>query len=80
MGDKPEGPKGAEPCRASSYIRKSTLSAPELVAMYPYLPVIAESFEEGNGEYRPRIPQYPETLLSGSGVVGGRVRTEALGG
>jgi multiple sugar transport system substrate-binding protein len=45
---------------ASSYIRKSTLSDPELVAAYPYLPVIAESFEEGNGEYRPRIPQYPE--------------------
>jgi multiple sugar transport system substrate-binding protein len=45
---------------ASSYIRKSTLSDPELVAKYPYLPVIAESFENGNGEYRPRIPQYPE--------------------
>ena len=45
---------------ASSYIRKSTLSDPELVARYPYLPVIAESFENGNGEYRPRIPQYPE--------------------
>ena len=40
---------------ASSYIRKSTLSDPELVARYPYLPVIAESFENGNGEYRPRI-------------------------
>ena len=45
---------------ASSYLRKSTLSDPELVAKYPYLPVIAESFENGNGEYRPRIPQYPE--------------------
>ena len=22
--------------------------------------MIAESFEHGNGEYRPRIPQYPE--------------------
>jgi multiple sugar transport system substrate-binding protein len=45
---------------ASSYLRKSTLKDPELLAKYPYLPVIAESFEKGNGEYRPRIPQYPE--------------------
>jgi multiple sugar transport system substrate-binding protein len=45
---------------ASSYIRKSTLKDPDLLAKYPYLPVIAESFEHGNGEYRPRIPQYPE--------------------
>ena len=45
---------------ASSYIRKSTLEDPELLAKYPYLPVIAQSFEHGNGDYRPRIPQYPE--------------------
>ena len=32
----------------------------ELLQRYPYLPVIATSFENGNGEYRPRIPQYPE--------------------
>jgi multiple sugar transport system substrate-binding protein len=45
---------------ASSYLRKSTLKDPDLLAKHPYLPVIAESFEKGNGEYRPRIPQYPE--------------------
>jgi len=45
---------------ASSYLRKSTLQDRDLLARYPYLPVIAESFEQGNGEYRPRIPQYPE--------------------
>lgn len=45
---------------ASSYLRKSTLQDRDLLARYPYLPVIAESFEKGNGEYRPRIPQYPE--------------------
>jgi multiple sugar transport system substrate-binding protein len=45
---------------ASSYLRKSTLADPDLLERYPYLPVIAESFEHGNGEYRPRIPEYPE--------------------
>lgn len=45
---------------ASSYLRRSTLADKDLLARYPYLPVIAKSFESGNGEYRPRIPQYPE--------------------
>jgi multiple sugar transport system substrate-binding protein len=45
---------------ASSYIRKSTLQDPDLLAKYPYLPIIAQSFEHGNGDFRPRIPQYPE--------------------
>jgi multiple sugar transport system substrate-binding protein len=45
---------------ASSYLRKSTLQDPELLARFPWLPVIAESFANGNGDYRPRIPQYPE--------------------
>jgi multiple sugar transport system substrate-binding protein len=41
-------------------MRRSTLADPELQKQFPYLPVIAESFENGNGEFRPRIPQYPE--------------------
>ena len=45
---------------AGSYIRKSTLADPELNAKYPFLPVIAKSFENADGDYRPRIPQYPE--------------------
>lgn len=45
---------------AGSYIRKSTLADPELNAKYPFLPIIAKSFENADGDYRPRIPQYPE--------------------
>ncbi len=41
-------------------IRKSTTSDPEVVAKYPFMAVIDTSFTNGNGEYRPRIPQYPE--------------------
>jgi multiple sugar transport system substrate-binding protein len=39
-------------------IRRSTLEAPELVAEYPWFPLMLESFEKGDGDYRPRIPQY----------------------
>jgi multiple sugar transport system substrate-binding protein len=45
---------------AGSYLRKSEMTDPDLLAKYPFLPVLAESFEKGNGDYRPRIPQYPE--------------------
>ena len=45
---------------AGSYIRKSTLADAELNAKYPFLPIIAKSFENADGDYRPRIPQYPE--------------------
>ena len=39
-------------------IRRSTLEDPELNAEYPWLPVLLEAFEKGDGDYRPRIPQY----------------------
>ncbi|NUQ38175.1 MAG: extracellular solute-binding protein [Caldilineales bacterium] len=39
-------------------IRRSTMTDPELVALYPWLPILLESFEKGDGDYRPRIPQY----------------------
>ncbi len=39
-------------------IRRSTLTDPELVAMYPWFPLMLESFEKGDGDYRPRIPEY----------------------
>lgn len=45
---------------AGSYIRKSELIDPDLLKKYPFLPVVAEAFEKGNGDFRPRIPQYPE--------------------
>ena len=39
-------------------IRRSTLEDPELVAMYPWFPLMLKSFENGDGDYRPRIPTY----------------------
>lgn len=39
-------------------IRRSTLEDPELVAEYPWFPILLESFEKGDGDYRPRIPEY----------------------
>lgn len=45
---------------AGSFMRRSQMTDPDLLAKFDFLPVIAETYENGNGEYRPRIPQYPE--------------------
>jgi multiple sugar transport system substrate-binding protein len=45
---------------ASSYLRVSETHDPDLLAKFPFLPVIDEVFVHGDGEYRPRIPQYPQ--------------------
>lgn len=45
---------------AGSFMRKSQMTDPDLLAKFDFLPVIATTYENGNGEYRPRIPQYPE--------------------
>ena len=42
------------------YIRMSNLADEELAAQYPFLPVIDACFRNGDGEYRPRIPEYPQ--------------------
>lgn len=39
-------------------IRRSTLEDAELVKEYPWFPLILQSFEKGDGDYRPRIPEY----------------------
>jgi multiple sugar transport system substrate-binding protein len=39
-------------------IRRSTLEDAELNKEYPWFPLLLESFEKGDGDYRPRIPQY----------------------
>jgi multiple sugar transport system substrate-binding protein len=39
-------------------IRRSTLTDPELLAEKPWLTTMLEIFENGDGDYRPRIPQY----------------------
>lgn len=45
---------------AGSFMRISQMTDPDLVAKFDFLPVVATVYENGNGEYRPRIPQYPE--------------------
>ena len=45
---------------AGGFTRKSEMTDPDLLAKYDFLPVIAETFEHGNGDFRPRIPEYPE--------------------
>ncbi len=44
----------------SSFIRKSQTHDPDVAKKYPFINVIDETFEHGDGEYRPRIPQYPQ--------------------
>lgn len=41
-------------------IRMSTSQDADVIEMFPHMPIIHESFLNGNGDYRPRIPQYPE--------------------
>jgi multiple sugar transport system substrate-binding protein len=45
---------------AGSYLRISETHDKDLLAKYDFLPVIDQTFVNGDGEYRPRIPQYPE--------------------
>jgi multiple sugar transport system substrate-binding protein len=45
---------------ASSYLRISETHDADLLAKFPFLPVIDETFMNGDGDYRPRIPQYPQ--------------------
>ncbi len=39
-------------------IRRSTLEDADLNARFPWFPVLLRSFEQGDGDYRPRIPEY----------------------
>lgn len=45
---------------AGGVIRASTTHDPKLLKKFPFYAVIDASFVHGNGEFRPRIPQYPE--------------------
>jgi multiple sugar transport system substrate-binding protein len=60
---------------AGSYLRKSELTDKDLLAKYPFLPVIATSFENGDGDFRPRIPQYPEL----QDLIGGAINSVLVG-
>ena len=45
---------------AGGVIRLSTTHDPALLKKFPFYSVVDASFIHGNGEFRPRIPQYPE--------------------
>ena len=45
---------------AGSFLRKSEMTDADLTAKFPFLPVVAKSFENGDADYRPRIPEYPK--------------------
>ena len=45
---------------AGGVMRKSTTADKDVIEKYPFMSVIDESFMNGDGDYRPRIPQYPE--------------------
>ena len=57
-------------------IRKSTTHDPDLLKKYPFMTVIDISFTNGNGEYRPRIPQYPQI----QDILGSAVNAVLAGG
>lgn len=39
-------------------LRISTMKDPEINQKLPWMPILLESFQNGDGNYRPRIPQY----------------------
>jgi multiple sugar transport system substrate-binding protein len=39
-------------------LRISTMKDPEIVKALPWMPILLDSFMKGDGDYRPRIPQY----------------------
>jgi len=39
-------------------LRYSTMTDPEIVEALPWMPMLLEGFENGDGDYRPRIPEY----------------------
>ena len=42
------------------FIRRSTVRDAELRMRFPFLAVVDQSLENGDGDFRPRIPQYPQ--------------------
>jgi len=56
-------------------IRRSTLTDPDLVKKYPWFPVLLQSFEKGDGDYRPRQPWYSKM----EDVIGTQVNAYLVG-
>lgn len=76
-----EGQKDLAMLGSGGFIRMSNLKDPDLLKKFPFLPVIAASFEKANGDYRPRIPEYPEIQdilgTSVNGVLAGNADPKA---
>lgn len=62
---------------AGIYIRKSTVEDPVLVEKYPFLPVVAEALANGDGDARPRVPQYAE-IENAIGIAVSKVLTQGV--
>jgi multiple sugar transport system substrate-binding protein len=62
---------------AGTYIRKSTAEDPELTAEFPFQPVIAEALANGDGDARPRVPQYSE-IENAIGIAVSKVLTQGV--
>ncbi|MCF2971805.1 substrate-binding domain-containing protein [Synechococcus sp. Nb3U1] len=62
---------GSEP------IRRSTLTDPDLLAEFPYFAEVLPSLEQGDGDFRPRVPQYAR-LQDALGLVVNQVITDQL--
>jgi multiple sugar transport system substrate-binding protein len=62
---------GSEP------IRRSTLTDPDLLAEFPYFSQVLPSLEQGDGDFRPRVPQYAR-LQDALGLVVNQVITDQL--
>lgn len=55
-----EGQKELAMLGSGGFIRMSSLKDPDLLKKFPFLPVLDASFRKANGDYRPRVPEYPE--------------------
>lgn len=55
-----EGQKDLAMLGSGGFIRVSSLKDQDLLKKFPFLPVIDTSFQKANGDYRPRVPEYPE--------------------
>jgi multiple sugar transport system substrate-binding protein len=60
-----------------TYIRKSTVEDPELLATYPFQTVIGEALENGDGDARPRVPEYSE-IENAVGIAVSKVLTQGV--
>lgn len=64
-------------------IRLSTLLDPDLNAMFPYMPTMLTGFLQGDGDFRPRVPDYAQIesimgLYVSEAITGGMTPVEAL--